>query len=116
MNGSMCPPVINNINVLPAHSAQQLLTSTDPVSSNTILADFIDISGPLDTAVEEYTAWQKSCVRCVIFKEQIAKAGEVALENCLNLKQIDKDQDPEFFVKRGVKVGAARRFVSEIRC
>ena len=116
MNGSMCPPVINNINVLPAHSAQQSLTSTDPVSSNTILADFIDISGPLDIAVEEYTAWQKSRVRRVIFKEQIAKAGEVALENCLDLKQIDKDQDPEFFVKRGVKVGAARRFVSEIRC
>ncbi|ODM21121.1 hypothetical protein SI65_04174 [Aspergillus cristatus] len=86
MNGSMCPPVINNINVLPAHSSQHSLTGTDPVSSNTILADFIDISGPLDTAVEEYTAWQKSRVRRVTFKEQIAKAGEVALEDVVGIQ------------------------------
>ena len=40
----------------------------------------------------------------------------MALENCLDLKQIDKDQDFNYFVKEGVKVGVARRFVSEIRC
>jgi hypothetical protein len=39
----------------------------------------------------------------------------VALTNGLDLKQIDKDQDPEFFIKHGVKVGVARRFVDDIR-
>jgi hypothetical protein len=32
----------------------------------------------------------------------------------VNLKQIYKDQDWDFFVKNSVKVGAARRFVSDI--
>jgi hypothetical protein len=38
----------------------------------------------------------------------------VTLENCLDLMQIYEDQDPGFFVKHGVKVGAARRFVRDI--
>jgi hypothetical protein len=49
-----------------------------------------------------------------IFIDHIKKACDVALENCLNLKQIYEDQDPDFFVKQGVKVGVARRFVSDI--
>ncbi|KAJ5534297.1 hypothetical protein N7527_000551 [Penicillium freii] len=46
--------------------------------------------------------------------ENINKARDVTLENCLDLMQIYKDQDPGFFVKHGVKVGAARRFVRDI--
>jgi hypothetical protein len=42
------------------------------------------------------------------------EARDVTLENCLDLMQIYKDQDPGFFVKHGVKVGAARRFVCDI--
>ncbi|XHF99663.1 hypothetical protein AWENTII_003192 [Aspergillus wentii] len=108
--GSMCPI---NINVLPTQSSLPPAMGTD--TGSTTHADPIHISGPLDIAVEEYTAWQISRVSRETFKEQIVNAGNVALENCLDLKQIDKDQDSEFFVKRGVKVGAARRFVSEIR-
>lgn len=48
------------------------------------------------------------------FKDDITKARDMTLENCLDLMQIYKDQDPDFFVKRGVKVGAARRFVRDI--
>lgn len=42
-------------------------------------------------------------------------ARNVALENCLDLRQIHEDQDSEFFINQGVKVGAARRFVGEIK-
>lgn len=48
------------------------------------------------------------------FRENIQKARDVALKNYLDLKQIHEDQDPEYFVKHGIKAGAARRFVSDI--
>jgi hypothetical protein len=48
------------------------------------------------------------------FRDNINKARDLTLENCLDLTQIYEDQDPDFFVKRGVKVGAARRFVHYI--
>jgi len=48
-------------------------------------------------------------------KDDIGKASDVALTNGLNLKQIDKDQDPEFFIKHDVTVGVARCFVDDIR-
>lgn len=48
------------------------------------------------------------------FRDNIKKARDVALENCLDLVQIYEDQDPSFFVKHGVKVGVARRFVRDI--
>jgi hypothetical protein len=48
------------------------------------------------------------------FRENINKARDVTLKNCLDLMQIYKDQDPGFFIKHSVKVGAARRFVRDI--
>lgn len=48
------------------------------------------------------------------FKDNIIKACDIALNNCLDLKQIYQDQDPGFFINQGVKLGAARRFVTEI--
>jgi hypothetical protein len=68
----------------------------------------------LDIAVVEYTEWQQSRVRNETFRENINKARDVTIENCLDLMQIYEDQDPGFFVKHGVKVGAARRFVRDI--
>jgi len=84
---------------------------TTPVSKQT---DPIDISGLLDIAVKEYTIWYQLRISSETFRGNIQKARDVALENCLDLKQIHDDQDPEFFVKNGVKAGAARRFVSDI--
>lgn len=37
------------------------------------------------------------------------------LENSLNLKQVYQDQDPEFFISKGIKIGIARRFVQDIQ-
>jgi hypothetical protein len=48
------------------------------------------------------------------FRENIQKARDVALENCLDLRQIHEYQALEFFVENDMKAGAARRFVSDI--
>lgn len=48
-------------------------------------------------------------------EDDIEKTRDVALGNGLDLKQIYEDQDPDFFIKQGVKVGVARRFVRDIR-
>ena len=72
------------------------------------------VNGLLDVAAEEYTGWQQSRVSNVVFKDKINKARNMTLKNCLDLIQIYDDQNPGVFVKHGVKVGAARRFVSDI--
>ena len=37
------------------------------------------------------------------------------IDNGLDLEQVYKDQDPEFFIGKGVKIGIAQRFVEDIR-
>ncbi|KAJ5737221.1 uncharacterized protein N7483_002346 [Penicillium malachiteum] len=112
--GSVCPPI--NINVLPAGSSQQLIQppSNDAMPTGPGCIEPIIIDGLLDVAVAEYTEWQQSRVSNEAFRENINKARDVTLENCLDLMQFYEDQDPGFFVKHGVKVGAARRFVHDI--
>lgn len=74
--------------------------------------DPIDIPGLLDIAVKEYATWHQSRVKSETFRENIQKARDVALENCLDLKQIHDDQDADCFVKNGMKAGAARRLLA----
>jgi hypothetical protein len=47
-------------------------------------------------------------------KAEFRKARDTALEDGLDLMQVHEDQDPEFFIKNGVKRGIARRFVGDI--
>jgi hypothetical protein len=106
-----------NINVLPTQSSQSMISppaGADIASLRTSPSNLIEIPGPLEVAVEEYTTWQLSRVSTECFRENVRKARDVTLENCLDLKQIHHDQDPEFFIRQGVKIGVARRFVSEI--
>lgn len=37
------------------------------------------------------------------------------LENGLDFKQVYKDQDPEFFIGKGIKMGIAQHFVQDIQ-
>lgn len=110
--GSMPPQI--NINVLPAQSSQPSISSWGAEANpSTAQGEIVDIPGLLDQAVEEYTDWHLSRVSAETFKANIKKARDVALDNCLDLKQIH-GENPEFFVKQGVKIGAARKFVSDI--
>ncbi|KAH8430237.1 uncharacterized protein LDX57_007906 [Aspergillus melleus] len=119
---SPCPPI--NINFLPTPSPQALplSMSTSPSGSPALLPssspdlDAIMIPDiPVDKAVRKYTEWQQSRVDSQVYKDNIKKACDVALMNGLDLKQIARDQDPGFFMKHGVIVGVARRFIDEIR-
>lgn len=74
----------------------------------------IEIPGLLYIAVEEYISWQQLRVSSETLKEDAIKARDLAIANGLDLKQIYEDQDLDFFVKHGVEVGVARRFVSDI--
>ncbi len=70
---------------------------------------------PLDVAVREYSDWQQTRVNSQVLKDDVGKACDIALANGLDLRQINKDRDVEFFVKHGVVVGVARRFVDDIQ-
>jgi hypothetical protein len=114
--GSMCPP-ININNFLPAGTSQTSIytpSANETMPSKPTCGEPVMIHGLLDVAVEEYTEWQQSRVNNETFRDNINRARDVALENCLDLMQVHEDQDPDFFVKRGVKLGAARRFVCDI--
>lgn len=38
------------------------------------------------------------------------------LENGLDLKQVYKDQDLEFFIGEGINMGIAQHFIDDIQC
>jgi hypothetical protein len=119
MSATTYPP-INITNVLPAQSPQpSIITSSaaTPVShasSCAISTRRLDIPGLRDVAVNEYSGWQQSNVSDEILKAEFQRACDVALEDGLDLEQVYEDQDPEFFIKHGVKRGIARRFVNDI--
>lgn len=102
-----------NINVLPDQLSTASVHAALP-TSHSPPAGSIVIPGLLDTGVEQYTSWQQSRVSNELLKEDIKKACHIALANGLDLKQIYEDRDPDFFVKHGVKIGVARRFVGDI--
>ncbi|CAG8010702.1 unnamed protein product [Penicillium nalgiovense] len=116
--GSMYPPI--NITVLPNQASLPVTTGENAlipcpsIASKAINSGLVEIPGLLDVAVEEYSKWQQSRVSRDILKDDIRKARDLALANGLDLQQIHCDQDPDFFIKQGISVGVARRFVSEI--
>ncbi|OJD20431.1 hypothetical protein ACJ73_08236, partial [Blastomyces percursus] len=107
-----------NINILPTQSPHTSMLETPtpatPPSLNTHPSDCPKIPGPRDEAVKAYTQWQELNVTDDVLKEDFRKARDVALANGLDLEQVYNDQDPEFFIKNGIKIGIARCFVSDI--
>ena len=113
-NGAPYPPI--NINVLPSQSSATGLdiSAAQPAADVKDLS-LLDIPGPRDEAVKEYSEWQMSNVTDDTLKAAFQQVCNVMLENDLDLEQVYKDQDPEFFIDKGIKMGIARRFVEEIR-
>ncbi|KAF2188820.1 hypothetical protein K469DRAFT_564491 [Zopfia rhizophila CBS 207.26] len=111
-------PPINITNVLPSSSHQSPLASSSSSTAATIVTSSgmvdLDIPEPLDMAVRLYSEWQQSRVVDEIRKAEIQKACNLALDDGLDLEQVYEDQDPDFFIKGGVKRGVARRFVADI--
>ena len=101
-------PPITITNVLPTshHPAPNHLTAPPMMRP--------EVPGMLDTAVELYSEWQQSRVGDKAQKADIRRVCEVALRNGLDLQQIFEDKDPDLFIKEGVSIGVARRFVRDI--
>jgi hypothetical protein len=67
-------------------------------------------------AVEEYTDWHLAKVSTENFKDNIRRARDVMLENCLDLAQLHNPRfGPEFLEKEGVKIGVTDRFVKDTK-
>ncbi|EHA21825.1 hypothetical protein ASPNIDRAFT_56474 [Aspergillus niger ATCC 1015] len=114
MSGSALPQI--NINVHPSQLAQPSISSVPDTEEtpSAVQDEFNDIPGPLEGAVEEYVNWHLSRVGTESYKGNIKKARDIALENCFDIAQI-RGESPDFFVKQGVAIGAARRFVGHTR-
>ena len=114
--GAPYPPI--NINVLPSqsHSSEWDVSTAKAPTNSTIIKDTspLRIPGPRDIAVKEYGEWHASNVSDEALKAAFRKASSEMLADGLDLEQIYKDQDPEFFVGKGIKIGIARRFVDDI--
>jgi hypothetical protein len=75
----------------------------------------LTVPGLRDAALKEYRDWQQSQVGDLEWKSGFQKAYDVAMKHTLDLQQIYEDQDPSFFITKGVMLGTARRFVSDIK-
>ncbi|KAA8641516.1 hypothetical protein EYZ11_012653 [Aspergillus tanneri] len=109
---SMRPPT--NFNVLPTQSGQPLKSSSwgADATLRTIQPDYVDIPGYREAVVEEYANWHLSRVSSENYKENIKQARDIALDNRFDIGNISR-LDPKLFVEQGVKIGVARRFVSD---
>ncbi|KAJ6016569.1 hypothetical protein N7540_011160 [Penicillium herquei] len=115
MESGMPYPPYNIINVLPSQSAAQGLDVSVPKAAVEPMAmNSLEIPGPRDVAVKEYGEWQMSNVENDTLKSAFRQVCDVMLDNGLDLEQVYKDQDPKFFIEKGIKIGIARRFVEDI--
>lgn len=62
-----------------------LPSTNDAIATGPGYTKSIIIDGLLDVAVDEYTEWQQSRVSNEAFRENINKARDITLENCLDL-------------------------------
>ncbi|KAH0419846.1 hypothetical protein CcaCcLH18_14268 [Colletotrichum camelliae] len=114
-------PPINITNVMPGSDASAGFPlpgrgpGPAPASTSSHSPARLKIPGPRDSALRSYCDWQCSQVLDDSFKEGYRKAYEVMVEHCLDLEQVDEDQDAQFFMDNGVKKGAATRFIRDIR-
>ncbi|CAG8091831.1 unnamed protein product [Penicillium nalgiovense] len=111
--GSAYPPI--NINVSSSQSAPHGLdVSATKAADNSQTLSPLEIPGLRDVAVKEYGEWQVSNVENDSLKSAFREVCDVMLENGLDLDQVYRDQDPHFFIEKGIKIGIARRFVEDI--
>ena len=95
--------------------------ATNPTAASAMLLppneqvmEDLNIPGLRDEAVRDYAAWHESNVGDENLKAQFREACNVALASGLDLKRIYEDQDPSFFIDKGIVVGVARQFVRDI--
>lgn len=60
----------------------------------------LEIPGLRDVAVKEYGEWQVSNVCNDVLKTAFRPVCDVVLEHGLDLEQVYKDQNPNFFIEK----------------
>jgi hypothetical protein len=90
------------------------IDATPAAAARPLSGACLDIPGPRDMAVKAYSEWQQSNVIDEALKAEFRKAGEVTLQDGLDLEQVYEDQDSLFFIQSGIKRGVARRFIRDI--
>lgn len=108
-------PFCNIYNILPSQPIAQGFDISDPKAAvEQMTLSPLEIPGPRDVAVKKYSEWQKSNVENDTLKSAFRQVYDVILDNGFDLEQVYKDQDPKFFIEKGIKIGTARRFVEDI--
>ena len=97
---------------LPVSEEVSGLAKRDCSAENVV--SHLNIPGPRDVAVRKYAEWQQMQVQDVLWKNEVRKACNTVLAECLDLEQLYQDHDAEFLIQKGIKRGIARRFVSDI--
>ena len=98
----------------PIHITNVLLGPSHPSSGSAEVQAKLRLDVPdfQDTAVEEYSNWQQSRVKRGDQKDDMCN---MALGHGLDMQQLSDDQDPDFFISRGIKLSVAQRFIHDIR-
>lgn len=114
-SGALCPPI--NINVLPSHHPELDVTTSKTVAGTAEPKDAgpLKITGFRDVSVKEYGEWLAASVSDDTLKAEFRQACNITLSDGFGLEHIHKDQNPVFFVDKGIKPGIARTFVENIR-
>ncbi|EED22698.1 conserved hypothetical protein [Talaromyces stipitatus ATCC 10500] len=102
--GATCSPVniVSPTQTLPpSDSATTLAGALDTPPSNTSRCKQLNVPGPQDAAVKNYSEWHASKVDDYDLKNDYRKAYQVIFNR----------PDPNFFIEREVKIGTAHRFV-----
>ncbi|CRL31538.1 unnamed protein product [Penicillium camemberti] len=109
--GSQMSHLPININVHPPGVAT---TASAVVTAGQKSVSSLKIPGLKDVAVKEYGEWLASNVSDDTLKAAFRQACGITLSDGFELEHIYKDQNPEFFVSKGIKPGIARSFVENI--
>ncbi|KAM0293718.1 hypothetical protein ACHAPM_011518 [Fusarium culmorum] len=110
---------VNITNVMPTradHSSDDndIRTPSGSAEGSPYAPKYLGIPGMRDVNVNKYCIWQCSKNANTVWKMEYKKACDLTLAEGLDLEQIRLDQDAQFFIDKGVKIGIAKRWVSDV--
>ncbi|KEF51031.1 uncharacterized protein A1O9_12915 [Exophiala aquamarina CBS 119918] len=111
-------PPVNITNYMPGHSEPTSLqpppARTEPAHVTPKTVSALEIPGFRDDAVQDYVRYLQGTVRSQRHKAEYEKAGNIVLEDLLDLDQVFRDYKPDFFIARDVKKAPAEQFIRDI--
>ncbi|KIW36635.1 uncharacterized protein PV06_11147 [Exophiala oligosperma] len=111
-------PPVNITNYLPGHpepaSLQPPDVKADSVNAAPKAVSALDIPGFRDDAVKDYVHYLQSKVRNKRHQAEFEKAGNIVLDDFLDLDQVYQEHNTDFFTARDVKLAPAIQFIRDI--